>query len=774
MEINYRIIVSLVILFAFWSIIDEIQLSDFYLIGLVLVLVSFNSLYGENKLSILFPFLLVPAIIHGSLPQYIIIIAVISSVVTSYYTPLSYALIPLGVSLFSYNLPEVIQLLTFFSLSILYGLFKYDFRGYIVSGIVLIISAAYYSSYQVGLGDLAYYNFLFGVSGLIAEGGKVRVPERVKVPLILAVFPLLTFLSPLPFSYYYWNPISFYFKYSIVNLWLPGLGYIPEIEEFPVYFLSHFLVYKFGQYIGTHIFIFLVYYISSLSSYLLFSTYFIERKVKIASAILYSMLTPILSPSLSITYSLLPLAVYLARRVSVRNIVAFSALTTLSSSIAFPFSFSIITILENRVRKEYILFSVLLSLFWIIPFVFLGFPESQALNINNIILYVLLLLSAGLFYSKREYLAIASVFGISYIILSYPYASLIYPFVILSIFLIILNQDKKAVISIALVTLFLVSLYNFSVQSYFYKLSPQVEKTIKVLENDTLEPVYWELPCELISPQPITNNTLIAKYIVNNSGILPNPRFIGYPIYVNFTNNSSSYLTLKVQNLTNSEIERFNGSLIWEMLKPYTESEIALLFPSPTYLNGTINIKLNYTDLQYFYIQIYTSNGTTLTFHNTTTVNVSTYVDIIYLSEYYPMKANTTVNVTVFYYHEGVVKNLLIIPKISKILNVTYSIIPNGLKIKIFSNSEIIIRYFSGLNLTYYINGTEITNLTKSYVLPPGYYIIIAKFPYTNYLRYGIIGSVIGFLIALVYSVLYTRKGIITKMMKTIRRRIPT
>ncbi|MFP3065199.1 MAG: hypothetical protein RXR59_06655, partial [Sulfolobus sp.] len=120
------------------------------------------------------------------------------------------------------------------------------------------------------------------------------------------------------------------------------------------------------------------------------------------------------------------------------------------------------------------------------------------------------------------------------------------------------------------------------------------------------------------------------------------------------------------------------------------------------------------------------------------------------------------------------VKNLLIIPKISKILNVTYSIIPNGLKIKIFSNSEIVIRYFSGLNLTYYINGTEITNLTKSYVLPPGYYIIIAKFPYTNYLRYGIIGSVIGFLIALVYSVLYTRKGIITKMMKTIRRRIPT
>jgi len=724
---------------------------DPIILGAFLLTIAFSTLYGDKRLNFLYIVLVFPFVAFHFLPSYILFTVAIASLTSFYYTSFSHVLIPAGISLFLLDAPYVVDFYVFLGLVVAYKLMKYDSRGIVASGIIYLVFSAFISKYEIPLSDLAYFNLVFGVVSMLVEQSTVKIPRKVYVPLVLALFPISTFILPLPNAYYWWSPNSFLFS-NFLSLYILGYGYNLHIDQFVLYYISSFLVNKLGQIIALHVIVFLFYFVSGLTSYLFFD------RNKLLFSFIYSVLTPVQIPSLALTYSLLPLGLVIATKIDIKRFLAFSAVT-ISAGYVFPFAFAILSFLLNK-RKEYAIFSFLLSLSWLIPYVLVGFP-NESYPFPPLELYIIFTIASVLsFFIQNKYLGLALVVGSVYLALSLPYSLILYPFIILGVLLI--SDAKKFLIPLVLVSLVVFQGVIIAPSLSFNGVPNGVQNVIAKLENESFGLVYWNSSYSLLSPYPVTNQTALAKYIVkvvnsSNYSITINPKYISQPIPLLLSLNQTQIQPPKVSNLTNAIVKVENDSIYWEIPKGFSESEIYISFPAPETLNGTLYFEINTSNLQYFEIEVLNLTSAKL-YKNTTEVSLHQQVTLIDL--YYYSENSTVLKVTPYLNESG--KSVFLLKKI-----VPFTFVEKQSSDRIFVN----LNATTSLNVSvlkgyvFSVNGSKLVNST---LLKPGYYEIVVQIKTPNYLYSSITVTVIGFILSLFYVI--TREKLVKIYAKLIQR----
>jgi hypothetical protein len=731
------------------------KVDNFSIIGIFLLLLSMSVIYGEKKYILPLPVISLPFIANNILPNYDLVIFSISTVIAYYFEKVVYAYIALGVSLLIMNLPILPQFYIFIGLLLAYRLLNYDMRGIVGSGILLIVTASQLSQLQNQLSELAYYNLVFGVIGIIIEESRIKLSKKIYVPLTLSLYPLSTFLLPIPYEYYYWNPISYYFSQSPSNLWIAGLGYSPRLEKFGEYLLSHFLVYNLGQTIGAHTYIFIISYISSLSVYLFLGAYLQNTRIRILTSAVYSLLTPINSPSLAISYCLLPLALYLARKLSLINLSGFIIISLFSSSVVFPFITTASIFLFN-LRREYAFFTFVSSLFWLIPYIILGFPEVT-FPYNNPVLYILLTaLTLITYFSERKGLSIFTVLLLSYCILNLPYSSYLYPVLILAILASsIYTKAKNYVLPTILILLTVLSSLQIAFSPTFNELSDYQIKALNSLSKMNFTTFYWNSSYPLLSPKPIVNDITLAQYIIYNFTFKPNIAYLGYPFNVSIiTKKVINYTPPTPTNVINSNVTIIKDFARWIILNPSSTSAIAFFYSQPIYLNGTLKISMNVTDIKNFYIAIVDNYSRYRVYNNTLSIHVNYSVFRIYL--YYTAKNPTIIALKIYYIHDNTSMNLLVPPTYYYKYIIQSKEVPNGIISLVKANSSIVLKFPKFSNVVFEVNGSEVKN--SSLYLPAGVYLVSLKFTGLDLVRIGFESTILGIILSYLYVLFYSIK----------------
>ena len=724
---------------------------DPIILGAFLLTIAFSTLYGDKSLNFLYIVLVFPFIAFHLLPPYVLFVVAIASLTSFYYSSFSYVIIPAGISLFLLNTPYVADFYVFLGLVVAYKLVKYDSRGIVASGIILLVFSAFLSKYEIPLSDLAYFNLVFGVVSMLVEQSTVKIPRKVYVPLVLALFPISTFILPLPNTYYWWDPSSFLFS-NFLSLYILGYGYNLHIDQFVLYYVSSFLVDKLGQIIALHVIVFLFYFVSGLASYLFFD------RNKLLLSFIYSVLTPVQIPSLALTYSLLPLALFISTKIDIKRFLAFSAVT-ISAGYVFPFAFTILSFLLNK-RKEYAVFSFLLSLFWLIPYVLLGFP-NQSYPFPLLELYIIFTLASVLsFFIQNKYLGLALVVGSVYLALSLPYSLILYPLIILGVLLI--SDVKKFLLPLILVSLVVFQGLAIAPSLSFTGIPEGVQNVVAKLENQSFGLVYWNSSYSLLSPYPVTNQTILAKYVVTvfnktNYTVTINPEYISQPIPLILSLNQTQLQPPKVGNLTNAIVKVENYTIYWEIPKGLSESEIYISFPAPETLKGTLYFEINTSNLQYFEIEVLNLTSGKL-YKNTTKISLHQQVTLIDL--YYYSENSTVLKVTPYLNESG--KSILLLKKI-----VPFTFVEKQSSNKIFvslnATTSLNVSVLKGF--VFSVNGSKLLNST---LLKPGYYEIAVQSKTPNYLYSSITATVIGFIWSLFYVI--TRKKLVRIYAKLVQR----
>jgi len=719
-------------------VITILKLPNYAVLSSYLLAIAFSTLYGERKFNFLFILLIFPFIISNYLPSYELMVVAIASISSFYYPSVSYVLIPLGITLSLFDTPSIVDLYVFLGLVVAYNLLKYDSRGIVASGIIFLIFSPFIN--PVLLGNLAYFNLVFGIISLIVESSHVKIPNRVKAPLTLLLFPLTTFLLPLPNVYYWWSPSSFLFK-NFLSLYILGYGYNLRIDEFPLYYASNFLILKFGQIWGLHILIFLLYYASGLSAYLFF-----ERK-KLLLSFVYSVLTPVFIPSLTLAYVTLPLSLYIANKLDVKRFLAFSGIAVVSGY-AFPFAFTISSLFLNR-RKEFPVFSFLFSLFWLIPYLLIGFPNEK-FSLPSLETYIIFTVASILaFFSNRKPLAILLVVSSAYFALNLPYSDILFPVVI--VLSLLLSEENKVVLPILLISLIVFQGLALTPSLTFSGIPSNVQKVVNQLENKSFDLVDWNGSYSLLSPYPITNSSELAKYIVTQQGknftVSNNSAYIHEPLPLIVKVNESIVTPPKVLNITDSNVTVKGDTIYWKILSGSQTSEIWISLSALEKFEGYLYFKMNVTDLTYFYV-ILSSPSETREFKNTTVIPINQSIDLIEL--YYYAEGPMTIEVIPYYNQSGKLIPLLqhIIPFSFEEKQTTDKIL-----IKLNVSTEVNVSIFSGF--VYSVNNSKFLNSTIT--LKPGLYYIVVSSSTPSYLSFSILASVVSFVISLIYVIFRDR-----------------
>jgi len=745
-----KLLVNIAFLLTLLTLILSKQ-QDTVILGSFLLAIALSTLYGEKALNFLYIILSFPFVAFHLLPPYVLLVVSIASLASFYYPSFSYVLIPAGVSLFLLNLPYVVDFYTFLGLIVAYKLMKYDSRGIVASGIILLVFSAFIRKYEIPLSELAYFNLLFGVISMIVEQSTVKIPRKVYVPLVLALFPLSTFILPLPSEYYWWNPNSFLFS-NFLSLHILGYGYNLRVDEFVLYYISSFLIGKLGQIIALHVIIFLLYYISALTSYLFFD------RNKLLFSFIYSVLTPVQTPSLALAYSLMPLALFIATKVDLKRFLAFSAITV-SAGYVFPFAFTILSFLLDR-RKEYAVFSFLLSLFWLIPYLLIGFP-NESYPFPPLEIYIIFTLASALsFFIKNKYLGLALVIGSAYLALSLPYSLILYPFIILGVILI--SDAKKFLLPIVLISLIVFQGVVLSYSLSFNGIPKGVQSVVEKLKSESFGLVYWNSSYSLLSPYPITNQTNLAKYIVKaiNStkyNVTVNPAYISQPIPIILSLNQTQLEPPKVGNLTNAIVKVENYTIYWKIPNGFSGSEIYISFPAPERINASLYFETNATNLQYFEIEVLNLTSAKL-YKSTTEIKVNQQVTLINL--YYFSYSSTVIKVVPYINESG-----KLVPLLKKLTPFTFVEKQSSNKIIIYLNVSTKLNATALKGFLFSVNGSKLVNSTS---LNPGYYEIVVEEKTPNYLYPSEIATVIGFISSLLYVI--TREKLVRVYEKLAQR----
>ncbi|MEM1646299.1 MAG: hypothetical protein QXL96_10660 [Ignisphaera sp.] len=495
-------------------------------------------------------------------------------------------------------------------------------------------------------------------------------------------------------------------------------------------------------------------------------------RIRILTSIVYSLLSPIGNPSLAFSYSLLPFALYLARKLSLLNLSGFTAISLLSSSVVFPFVTAASIFLFN-LRREYIVFTFMSSLFWLVPYLVFGFPEVE-FSYNNPLLYVLLIASTLIaYFSERKGLTIFTVLLLSYCILNLPYSNYLYPVLILSIIAsAIYTRARNYILPILLILLVVLGSTQIAFSPKFNGLSDYQIKALNSLSKMNFTTVYWNSSYPLLSPKPIVNDINLAQYIVYNFTLKPNKAYTGYPFNISLISKTSNYTPPSPTSVYNSNVTIVNDFARWVIPNPGTASSIVFFYPEPIYLKGFLRISMNVTNIKNLLIALITvDNYSRYRVYNNT---LSFYVNYSFYGIYLECVVNTTtmsspiiIALRIYYIHDNNSMNLLIPPTYYYRYTIEYREVPNGIVSLIKTNGTIALKFPKLDNAIFKLNGSEVKNSTL--YLPPGIYLVTLNLIGSDLENIGFLGSIIGIIASYLYTILYLNKGLREKLLKFFR-----
>ncbi len=621
----------------------------------------------------------------------------------------SYSLwLTLGYSIITLRIPSsIFQLFALISLLIAMRYFKLEIRGFVVSGIILLIASVLKS--PSNLADISYFDLLTGVVGVASEN--VKLPKGL--PYLTPIIPAFLFVAyGIPNKLYWADSSSFLFKYSPFSLWLPGSFYYPRVNDFLLYFLLDKPLYLVT---------FFLVYVSGLLSYYAFKSF--NVKYPLIFSLLYAFMFPLNSPHVIIPYVVSPAILLLSKLKSQRTFLAFSMpLVAISSTTPiFPFTAYAISLLgsEGKDNNKYSVIPYLgVSAFWIVPYVILGFPHFTSSQWDYIFLLAALAV-VSIYLEGKVVAPFILLASIAVMIWHVPYSSGLYPVIILSAFYIINTSDhpfKKVMLGFVFVLLL------SSQADYVYSAGHAPSLKVPELDHGC---VYWVGNYSLLSPIPLTSEKY-ANYVVNVSSDHANVSKVKgeSPYFRELEVNYSSPVLLLPEN---SSLKEYLGYAIW-----YTEDFSSLVvsypdFPSAEWTAVQTNESVN-IDVQY-------QNGTfqTITSEEANLTSHISFLKIIH-------EGSSAINVSVKIWNGT---NLLQVGHIVKELNYSVKPIFSGVEIEISSKYPFDLKLSNVSGLSFYLNGEKLSP-QKTYVMK-GEVDLKGVFPGEVYLYIGLALSLLSY-----------------------------
>ncbi|BBG24959.1 hypothetical protein IC006_2293 [Sulfuracidifex tepidarius] len=694
----------------------------------MVLLVIIASLILSYKVGEEFPALLIVTSLIGILRRKWISVAVVLSSLTflsfDAITPLDFVLVALSTSVslvweVSYSLwltlgysalllgiPSLFQLLALISLLIAMRYFKLEVRGFALSGILLLIVSVFKTP---SIADVSYFDLLTGVIGVASEN--VKLPKRS--PYLIPIIPALLFAAyGIPGKFYWADSGSFLFKYSPFSLWLPGSFYYPRVNDFLLFFLFDKPFY---------LVVFSMVYISGVLSYHALKS--MNMKYPMIGSLLYTIMFPIDSPHVVIPYVVLPAILLLSRIRSQRGFLASSMpLVAISStSPLFPFAAYAMSLLgrDDNASKYSILPYLGVSAFWIIPYMFLGFPNSSSSQWG----YLFLLAGVAvisIYLGGRKIAPFVLLASTAVMMLHVPYSSGLYPVIVLTSLYIVMTLDhpfEKVLLGFTFILLLL------SQADYIYSAGQAPSLHVPELTHGY---VYWIGNYSLLSPLPLTNEKY-ANYVINvSSDHLNVTRIKGEsPYFQELEVNYSSPISLLPEE---SSLKEYLGYAIW-----YTDNSSVLVvsyadFPSAKWTVVHSNESVN-VDVQY-------QNGTFESF-TSQVLNLTSHISFLEITH----EGKSTINISVDVWNGT---NLLEVGHLVQELN--YSVKPelSGVKIEIHSSYPFTLKLSNASGLSFYLNEHELSS-KKAYTMS-GKVTLKGIFPGQVYLYVGLAISLLSYL----------------------------
>lgn len=782
-----------------YLIIDHQELK----IILAVILISLgllSRLQTTKELSILIIGVFFTSLI--SLDNAIYLIIVILGSIGIYYTKAQYiepTFYILALNILLINETVIIQFLSILSLLILCLILNLDIRPMILIGIFDLILSAYsfISMFQLfeTLSYISYFYLLIGTIGMIFSGSKVKIPLWLVTILIYTPISLIWGLIGTLSGYYYWNPISFYFKLTtIASLWIPGVGYNPEINQFPLFVIAHELSVK-GYII---LFTFLTGYLT----YIALKLMDFNEKEALIGGLLYqiSSFFPVFLPYGLLWYMSVPIAIALFKKyVSTKRIIYVISLLLLSilgsSFYLWIATVSLGSLIVNKGKGGYLIPPlILVNSWWIIPYIALGAPSISltysimTLGFSKIALGLVLLTLTSLYFlvdeKRRNYISFFVAIALIYSYFKLPFYQILLPLVsLIAIFLVLDLMQKSGYdkiityIKIGILAVLIISGIGAIFNAPVISIPPSALNVSKDIysHNETYS-VFWNGSYPLLSSMPLspTLNHYVKYIITNNFSIETNEIFKGYPVIL-IPTGISNYIQSKWISTSNDEQlivlnessnnQVYNYKIIW--ILPSSKSvqyrSIETFFLENIPPNSTLFITINSTvkpsELlfapQYIgFSVIY--NGSKIAI-NSTTYSIRLNGSLYELQIYYANESFSKIIITSMYYIYNGSVYYIINPKIPSYSETSY-LIPGGMKVHLSLESNFIVnfsfnvsKFYVGIN-----NGSDtITNISNSTILlHKGNYTITVIYKGEKLIYYGLYVSIISFISTIVIDII--------------------
>ncbi len=589
----------------------------------------------------------------------------LASGISLLYQP-SYTLwLTLGASILVLPLEPQFQVLSLISLMVVMTVFQRDTRGFIISGISLLLLDSITN--LPGAMDVSYFDLLVGVLGVTAE--RASLPRRAQYLVPLAPAVLYALLGK-PTNFYWADTSSFLFKFSPFSLWLPGTFYDPRLNQFLLFVL-------FDK--PFPILMFVLVYLSGLISY--YSFRYAGIKHPLVSSFIYSLLFPFNSPYLIIPFLVSP--VFLLMKSDRKHLALTMPLVAVSSTtVLFPAVAYGVSLLSGR-GKYTILYYLGASLFWLLPYSVYGFPREVASSWE----FIPLLAAIGVIslYLGGKKMASAILIVSSTVMASgLPFSYALYPLVVLSAIYLVMSLDHS-LSALVMAGVFISLLISQGV----YVQSAGVAPSIHIPELGEGY-VYWEGNYSLLSPLPLTNYTF-ADYLVNVTSEHGNvtakvTEVKGENPYFQAEVNYTSPISLIPENSSITEENGFalwnvdNGSLVVDFQVPLKWVEL--------HTNESVNVGVQYENGSFVTLKGEENNFTS---------------PVSFLELHYP--GSSVINLTVTGYNGKYVRLIHILGVPSFNLRPIF----DGIEVTFNSSYPFSLRLLNFSGLTFYENGKVLT-----------------------------------------------------------------
>jgi len=608
----------------------------------------------------------------------------------------------LGVSLIVTDIEPVFQLLTLIALLVTIRYFKLEVRGFIVSGIALLVTEALVS---LPVMDVSYFDLLTGVVGVASEN--VNMPKRS--PYLVPLIPALFFATyGIPDGVYWADSTSFLFKYSPFSLWIPGSFYYPRVNDF---LLCFFLDKPY------YFFILAMVYLSGVLSYHAFKSMGI--KYPLPMSLVYSLLFPFNSPYIMIPYVVSPALLFLGKVKSDRRYLSVSLpIVALSSTtLMFPLVAYLLSSMNRGLRWVNFLAFLGISAFWILPYALLGFPSKPTSQWSYLFLFAGIA-SLSIYLGGKRLPSFILLVSSIVIALHLPFSSGFYPLLIISALYLATTVENFRALIVGITLLLLLA----SQAGYAYSVNNAPSIHIPDLENGY---VYWVGNYSLLSPLPLTNKTY-ANYVVNESaGQVNITKVIGKSPYFKVLEiNYSSPVFLLPEDST---VQEFADYVLWQV-----GNDSSLMISYPFYSSEKwVSVKTNESvnlEAQY-------QNGTfsSLKGEKFNLTSSLSFLELVHEGE------GEVINVSVEIYNGSLVRLGHFVGKPQCLVKPDFA----GVVIDVNSSYPFLLKVSNISGLVFYLHGKQLSPM-KTYLMK-GQITLIGTFLGEKYLYVGLVVTLVSY-----------------------------